>query len=266
MQPSARIRIIVFSGAWLIALFLVLPGLITIPVSFNDSRFIAMPQRTLSLRHFEALLSGPWLSSMGQSALIAFMTTALSVLIGTACAIGLWRFAGRLAMVIGALVLAPMILPAIVSGLALYRMWVVLGLYDSWAGVVIAHTIIALPFVVITVTTSLSMIDPRLEQASRSLGASPCTTALRVILPNIRGGVLTGAVFAFITSWDEIVVTLFVSSRAVYTLPRRMWDGIRENIDPTVAAVATVLIAATTIVIAGALFRMLRQARPSRVL
>jgi putative spermidine/putrescine transport system permease protein len=266
MLPSARTRIIVFSAAWLTGLFLLLPGLITIPVSLNDSRFIAMPQQTLSLRHFEALLSGTWLSSMGESAIIALVTTAVSVLLGTACAIGMWRLSGQLAMIISALVLAPMILPAIVSGLALYRMWVVLGLYDTWAGVIIAHTIIALPFVVITVTTSLSMMDPRLEQASRSLGASPRTTALRVILPNIQGGVLTGAVFAFITSWDEIVVTLFVSTRAVYTLPRRMWDGIRENIDPTVAAVATVLIAATTIVIAGALIQMLRQAQTSRAL
>jgi putative spermidine/putrescine transport system permease protein len=262
MNPSLRSRLLLFSAAWLVALFLVLPGLVSIPVSLNDSRFIAMPQGSLSLRHFEDLFSGGgWLDSMGQSAIIAIIVTILSVAIGTACAIGLWRLSGTLAVLISALVLTPMILPAIVSGLALYRMWVMLGLYDSWTGVIIAHVILAVPFVVITVTTSLSMIDARLEQASRSLGASPRTTALRIILPNIKGGVLTGAVFAFITSWDEIVVTLFVSSRTVYTLPRRMWDGIRENIDPTVAAVATVLIAATTIVVAGALLQALR--RPS---
>jgi putative spermidine/putrescine transport system permease protein len=260
MKPSLRSRLLLFASAWLVGLFLLLPGLITIPVSLNDSRFIAMPKDGLSLRHFEALFSGAgWLDSMGQSAVIAIVVTVASVLIGTACAIGLWRLAGPLAVLVSALVLTPMILPAIVSGLALYRMWVALGLYDSWLGVIIAHTILAVPFVVITVTTSLSMIDSRLEQASRSLGASPRMTALRVILPNIRGGVFTGAVFAFITSWDEIVVTLFVSGRGVYTLPRRMWDGIRENIDPTVTAVATVLIAATTIVVAGALLQAFRR-------
>jgi putative spermidine/putrescine transport system permease protein len=267
MKHSSGARLVLFAAAWLVGLFLLLPGLVTVPVSLNDSRFIAMPKGGLSLRHFVELFSGAgWLDSMGQSAVIAAIVTVASVLLGTACAIGLWRLAGRLALLISAVVLTPMILPAIVSGLALYRMWVMLGLYDSWPGVVIAHTILALPFVVITVTTSLSMLDPRLEQAARSLGATPGTTAWRVILPNIKGGVFTGAVFAFVTSWDEVVVTLFVSSRAVYTLPRRMWDGIRENIDPTVTAVATLLIAATSIVIAGALLQMLRRPRPSRAL
>ena len=265
MRHGRRARLLLFALAWLVGLFLLLPGLITIPVSLNASRFIAMPKDGLSLRHFVELFSGAgWLDSMGQSAVIAAVVTAASVLLGTACAIGLWRLAGRLAVLISAVVLTPMILPAIVSGLALYRMWVVLGLYDSWLGVVIAHAILALPFVVITVTTSLSMLDPRLEQAARSLGATPRTTAWRVILPNIKAGVFTGAVFAFVTSWDEVVVTLFVSSRAVYTLPRRMWDGIRENIDPTVTAVATLLIAATSIVVAGALVQMLRRPRPAR--
>ncbi len=135
----------------------------------------------------------------------------------------------------------------------MYRMWVQLNLYDTWIGVVIAHTIIALPYVVVTVSTSLALVDPRLEQAARSLGASPWRSAFEIILPNIRSGVLTGAVFAFIISWDEIVVTLFISTRAVYTLPRRMWDGIRENVDPTVAAVAVVLMAATVIGVAIAM-------------
>jgi len=127
--------------------------------------------------------------------------------------------------------------------------------------VVIAHTIIALPYVVITVTTSLALLDSRLEQAARSLGASPLRTLRDVILPNIKGGVVTGAVFAFIISWDEIVVTLFISTRAVYTLPRRMWDGIRENIDPTVAAVASLLMAATVIGVVFALIYSVRKAR-----
>jgi len=114
---------------------------------------------------------------------------------------------------------------------------------------------------VIAVTTALSMLDPRLEHASRSLGASPLATMLRVILPNIKTGLLTAAVFAFIISWDEIVVTMFVSSRAVYTLPRRMWDGIRESVDPTVAAVATVLIAATSIIVVGTIIAQGRRGR-----
>ena len=136
------------------------------------------------------------------------------------------------------------------------------GLYDTWAGVVLAHTILAIPYVIIAVTTSLSLLDARLEQAARSLGATPLRTMVDVILPNIRTGVATAAVFAFVVSWDEIVVTLFVSSRAVYTLPRRMWDGIRESVDPTVAAVAVVLMALTALGVLAAIVVTLR--RPAR--
>jgi putative spermidine/putrescine transport system permease protein len=250
VKPNAGPHKLLATAAGTIALFLLLPGLVAIPVALNDSRFIALPHGALSLRHFETLLSdGAWLSSMSQSAAIALAATLLALTIGTACAIGMWRMTGRCAAWMGALVLAPLILPPIVSALALYRAWVLLSLYDTWLGVVVAHTILALPFVVISVSTALSMLDPRLEQASRSLGATPLMTTLRVLVPNIKLGIVSAAVFAFITSWDEIVVTLFVASRAVYTLPRRMWDGIRENVDPTVAAVATLLIALTLLVV-----------------
>ena len=131
--------------------------------------------------------------------------------------------------------------------MAFYRLFVPLGLIDSYLGLILAHTVLAAPLVLITVSASLAGFDPRLEQASRNLGASSMTTLLRVILPSIRPGVLAGAVFAFIVSWDEIVVTLFLSKFNVYTLPRRMWNGIRENTDPTVAAAAVVLIGITII-------------------
>lgn len=256
-------RPMIFAVAWVIALFLLLPGLVTIPVAFNDSRFIALPQGAWSPRHFETLFtSGPWLSSIADSLGVALASTVLAVCLGTACAVGLWRVRPWLAGLVGALMLAPMIFPPIVSALALYRAWVAIGLYDTWAGVVLAHTILAIPYVIIAVTTSLSLLDARLEQAARSLGATPLRTMVDVILPNIRTGVATAAVFAFVVSWDEIVVTLFVSSRAVYTLPRRMWDGIRESVDPTVAAVAVVLMALTALGVLAAIVVTLR--RPAR--
>ena len=122
-----------------------------------------------------------------------------------------------------------------------------MGLLESYLGLILAHTILATPMVLITVSASLANFDPKLEQASRNLGASNWVTVRRVILPSVRPGVLAGALFAFILSWDEIVVTLFISKYSVYTLPRRMWNGIRENTDPTVAAAAVVLIALTII-------------------
>lgn len=263
MNMSLWSRRSLAAAAWLVALFLLLPGMIAIPVSLNDSRFIALPHGSLTLRHFSTLFSNTgWLSSMGQSALIAIAATALALMIGTLCAVGLWRLRGRWSAVVGAIVLAPLILPPVVSGLSLYRAWVALGLYDTWIGVVVAHTLLAVPFVVITISAALSLLDPRLEQASRSLGASSLTTLRRVILPNIRAGMQTAALFAFIISWDEIVVTLFVANRAVYTLPRRMWDGIRENVDPTVAAVATFLIVITLLVVAVVSWSQRRRTPP----
>ena len=141
--------------------------------------------------------------------------------------------------------------PPIISAMAFYRWWVPLGLIDSYLGIILAHAILAIPMVVITVSAALANFDLRLEQASRSLGASLPTTLRRVILPVIRPGILAGAIFAFILSWDEIVVTLFISKFDVFTLPRRLWNGMRENTDPTVAAAAVVLICITLVFLVG---------------
>lgn len=235
-------------GAWVALLFLVLPALVAIPVSLTPKRFLSMPKGEFSLRHFENLFTSPeWLSSFAQSGIIAVSTSVLATTLGTLCAIGLWRITSRLGEMVRALLLLPLIIPQIISAMAFYRLWIPLGLLDSYPGLILAHTILATPMVLITVSASLANFDPKLEQASRNLGASGWTTMRRVILPSIRPGVFAGALFAFILSWDEIVVTLFISKFTVYTLPRRMWNGIRENTDPTVAAAAVVLIAITLI-------------------
>jgi len=237
--------------AWLLLLFLVLPALIAIPVSLTPKRFLSMPKGEYSLRHFEKLFtSADWMSSFAQSAVIATATSLLATILGTLCAIGLWRITSRWSEVVRAFLLLPLIIPQIISAMAFYRLWIPLGLLDSYPGLILAHTILAAPMVLITVSASLANFDPRLEQASRNLGASRWTTMQRVILPSIRPGVYAGALFAFILSWDEIVVTLFISKFTVYTLPRRMWNGIRENTDPTVAAAAVVLIAVTLVAFA----------------
>lgn len=234
--------------AWLLLLFLVAPALIAIPVSLTPKRFLSMPKGEYSLRHFQKLFeSEEWISSFWQSTVIGLASAALATVLGTFCAIGLWRVASRWGEVVRAFLLLPLVVPPIISAMAFYRLMVPIGLIDTYAGLILAHTVLAAPLVLITVSASLAGFDPRLEQASRNLGASNWTTMRRVILPSIRPGVLAGAIFAFIASWDEIVVTLFLSKFAVYTLPRRMWNGIRENTDPTVAAAAVVLIAITLI-------------------
>lgn len=244
-NPSGTIR---RAAAWLILLFLVAPALVSIPVSLTPKRFLSMPDGEYSLKHFEYLSSSePWLSSFWQSAVIATASAALATLIGTLCAIGLWRISNRCSEIVRAILLLPLIIPPIISAMAFYRLWIPLQLLDTYAGLILAHTILAAPMVLITVSASLANFDPKLEQASRNLGAPMMTTLRRVILPSIRPGIYAGAVFAFILSWDEIVVALFISKFSVYTLPRRMWNGIRENTDPTVAAAAVVLIAMTLI-------------------
>jgi putative spermidine/putrescine transport system permease protein len=250
------------AAAWLVLLFLVAPALVSIPVSLTPKRFLSMPDGEYSLRHFEYLFSSePWLSSFWQSAVIAIASAALATLIGTLCAIGLWRISNRFSEVVRAILLLPLIIPPIISAMAFYRLWIPLRLLDTYAGLILAHTILAAPMVLITVSASLANFDPKLEQASRNLGAPMMTTLRRVILPSIRPGIYAGAVFSFILSWDEIVVALFISKFSVYTLPRRMWNGIRENTDPTVAAAAVVLIAMT--LIAFTLYAVLMRRRGS---
>lgn len=248
-SPAARINHI---AAWVILSVLIIPSLVAFPVSVTDKTYLSFPQQGISFQHFHNLLTSPeWLSSFGQSLVVALASSALATILGTLAAIGLWRVSGRFVEAIRAFLLLPLMVPPIISAMAFYRWWVPLGLIDSYPGIILAHTILAIPMVVITVSAALANFDLRLEQASRSLGASLATTVRRVILPVIRPGILAGAVFAFILSWDEIVVALFISKFDVFTLPRRLWNGMRENTDPTVAAAAVVLICTTVIFLIG---------------
>lgn len=232
--------------AWFILLLLIIPSLVSFPVSVTSKTYLSFPWEGVSWQHYRNLLtSEEWLSSFAQSAIIAIASAILATASGTLCAIGLWRISSRLGEAIRAFLLLPLMVPPIISAMAFYRWWIKLGLIDSYLGIILAHSILALPLVLITVSASLANFDPRLEQASRSLGASMSTTVWRVILPAIKPGIAAGAVFAFILSWDEIVVTLFISKFSVFTLPRRLWNGMRENTDPTVAAAAVVLILIT---------------------
>jgi putative spermidine/putrescine transport system permease protein len=236
--------------AWLVALYLVLPIGIILPVSLTDQRFLSLPQDGLSLRHYATVLSSPeWLGSIAQSFWIAVGSTILAVVAGTLCAIGCWRISRRATDLVRALMLLPIIIPSIVYAIGLYRYFAGLGLLDRFFGVVIAHGVTGIPYVIITVSTALAAFDPRLEQAARGMGASLWQTLRWVILPRIAPGIASGAIFAFIHSWDELVIVLFIASRDVFTLPRRIWDGINENLDPAMAAVAVLLIVFTVLLL-----------------
>ena len=244
--PPGRSRPVRWSATAVI-LFLILPITVVFPVSVTDERFLSLPSEGISFQHFANLFTSPdWLSSIAQSFVIACASTAIAVAAGTLCAIGCWRISSRASELVRALMLVPIVVPTIIYALGIYRFWVDLRLLDTYTGVVIAHAVTGIPYVVVIVSTTLAGFDLRLEQAARSLGATIPQTLWRIIVPSILPGIVSGAIFAFIHSWDELVIVLFIASRAVFTLPRRIWDGINEHLDPTMAAVAVILVALTT--------------------
>lgn len=241
-----------FAGglAWATAIYLVLPISIVLPVSLTDQRFLSLPYERISFQHYVNLLTSPdWLGSIWQSFLIAVVSTLLAVVAGTLLSLGCWKIGRRWSEAVRALMLLPLIIPSIVYAIGLYRYYGPLGLLDRFTGVVLAHGVTGIPYVVITVSTALAAFDPRLEQAARGMGASLRQTLAWVVLPRIMPGIVSGAIFAFIHSWDELVMVLFIASRQVFTLPRRIWDGINENLDPTMAAVAVLLIVFTLLLL-----------------
>lgn len=241
-----NISVMTRSMAWAIICFLVLPITVVFAVSVTDRHYLSLPSEGISFQYYGNLLSSrEWLSSIGQSFIIACVSTLIAGVAGTLCAIGCWRLSNRTSDAIRLLMLVPIMVPTIVYALGIYQFWIDLRLLDTYTGVIIAHAVTGIPYVVITVSTALAGFDQRLEQASLNLGASMEQTLRLVIIPNIMPGIASGLIFAFIHSWDELVIVLFVAGRGVFTLPRRMWDGINEHLDPTMAAVAAVLILLT---------------------
>jgi putative spermidine/putrescine transport system permease protein len=229
-----------------VLVFLMAPMLVVFPVSVTDQRFLAFPHENISFAHYgKVLTGGGWLGAIGQSLIIAVASTVIDVVVGTLCAIGCWRLASRSSELVRTLMLAPIVIPSIVYTLGVYKLYVDIGLLDSYLGVILAHTVTGLAYPVITVSAALAGFDIRLEQAARTLGASLGQTTWRIIVPNVTPGILSGAIFAFIHSWDETVMVLFIAGRTVYTLPRRIWNDINENLDPAIAAVAVMLIGVT---------------------
>jgi putative spermidine/putrescine transport system permease protein len=242
--------------------FLVAPMFVVMPVSVTDRRYLSFPAESISFQYYVNLFTSEmWLSAIGQSLLVAVASTVGCVALGTLCAVGCWRIGTRLSEAVRAFMLMPIIVPSIVHALGFYRMWIDLRLLDTFTGVVLVHVVTGLPYVVITVSTALANFDPRLEQAARNLGATVAQTVRLVIVPCILPGILSGAIFAFVHSWDELVVLLFITSRRLFLLPRAIWAGINENVDPTIAAVATVLMLLT---LAGLLVQRLARWRAAR--
>lgn len=232
----------IFCG--LILLFLILPILVIVPLSFSDSSFLTYPITGYSLQWYREIFTpgGAWMESLKNSLIVAPLATLLAMIFGTLAAVGLNQasFPGKGLLL--ALILSPMIVPLVIVAVGMYFFFADLGLLNSYTGLVLAHAVLGVPFVVITVNATLQNFDYNQMRAGASLGASPMRTFFDIVLPQILPGVISGGLFAFATSFDEVVVALFLASPTERTLPMQMFSGIRENISPAIAALATLLI------------------------
>lgn len=257
----------------LIFVFLIAPIIIVIPLSFNAEPYFTFTQKMLSfdptgysLRWYDLLLTHPnvpadvprdaawwakvwhdaaWVNAAKNSIIVGFFATILATFLGTLAALGLSRPEMPYRRAIMAILISPMIVPVIIITLGLFFFYSAIEV-NKWGvpylGVIMAHATLGIPFVIITVTATLSGFDHSLTRAGASLGASPSTTFFKVVMPLITPGMISGALFAFVTSFDEVVVVLFVGKNDEQTIPRQMWNGIREAISPAILSVATLLV------------------------
>ncbi|WP_028031943.1 ABC transporter permease [Gemmobacter nectariphilus] len=254
----------------LVFLFLIAPILIVIPLSFNVEPYFTFTERMLaldpegySLRWYDTLLTfgmqspdaardaswwadawanAHWIKATKNSIIIGVFSTLLATALGTLAALGLSRPEMPFRSAIMAVLISPMIVPLIITATGLFFFYSMTGLAGSYIGIILAHATLGIPFVIITVTATLVGFDHSLTRAAASLGASPSTSFFRITMPLILPGIVSGALFAFVTSFDEVVVVLFVAAHDQQTIPRQMWNGIREQISPAILSVATILV------------------------
>jgi putative spermidine/putrescine transport system permease protein len=238
------------TSSWLVLLFLIVPILVIVPLSFNVEPFFSFTEGMLtfqpeaySLRWYRAIFNDPkWILAIQNSFFIGACATLIATALGTCAAVGLARDDMPMRRLITALLLSPMIVPLIITAAGMFFFYANLGLAGSYLGVILAHAALGTPFVIITVTATLTGFDYALARAALNLGARPLRVFFDIIMPLIRPGVISGALFAFITSFDEVVVILFMAGPQQRTIPRQMFSGLREQINPSILAIATFLI------------------------
>ena len=246
----------------LVFFFLIAPLFVILPLSFNAEQYIhfstkmlALDPEGFSLRWYEDMIWGtknPWGLAAKNSIIIAFFATIGSTILGTVAALGLSSRHMPYKAAFMALLISPMIVPLIISGTAIFFFMAKVGLAATHTGIILAHIVLGTPFVVITVTATLTGFDHSVTRAAASLGSNPVNTFMKITLPLILPGVISGALFAFVTSFDEVVVVLFLAGLENTTIPIQMWVGLREQLSPTIMAVATCLIIMSTLILVTA--------------
>lgn len=252
--PTTRTgQALLWLAAALVLAFLVLPLLVIVPLSLTSGTLLTFPLPGLSLRWYQEFLGSPvWMGSLRNSLVVGAIATVIATTLGTAAAVGLHRIEFRGKSLLMALLISPMIVPLVIVAAGAYFFLLPLHLTGSLVGLGLVHAALGTPFVLITVSATLAGFDRRLAQAGASLGCPPMGVFLKIMLPLIAPGVISGALFAFITSFDEVVVAIFLTGPQQRTLPRQMFDGLRDNISPTILAAATLLILVAVLLLATA--------------
>ena len=249
-QITHRARLWLYAAAVLVMLLLVLPTLLVIPMSFSASQYLEFPPREWSLRWYRCYFSSnSWMQATATSLKAGLLTAILATPLATMAAYGLHVSRLRYANWLSMLLLAPIVVPVILIGIGIFYAYVKLKLVNSMLGLVLAHSMLAIPVVMLVVGSALKTFDMDQELVARSLGASRIRAFMLVTLPQIKFSVVTGAVLAFLTSFDEIIVSLFVSGGDNSTLTRNMFNALRDQVDPTIAAISTLIVAVTSLLL-----------------
>jgi ABC-type spermidine/putrescine transport system permease subunit II len=251
-------RFLLATSGILVLAFLCLPALIVIPMSFSSASSLEFPPPGFSLRWYEAFLGDPrWLKALETSVLVAVTSSTIALLLGGLAAYGLVRGTFRGRPMIEGVFIAPLIVPSVIIAVALYIFFARIGLLGSLAGLIIGHTVLGVPYVVLVMSVAIRSFDHRIEQVALSLGASSATMFRRVLLPNLMPSVFAAWIFALIASFDEVIVTHFIAG-PYDTIPKRMFNELVLQVNPTITAIATLLIALSVIAI-GIIVVLLRR-------
>jgi putative spermidine/putrescine transport system permease protein len=244
-------RLWLYVLAGLVLVFLMLPTLIVIPMSFSESQYLEFPPREWSLRWYRNYFnSTAWMQATATSFKAGILTMFVSTIFGTMAAYGLHTARLGFSGLIFGILLTPIIVPVILVGIGVFYVYVKIRLVNSMAGLVLAHSMLAIPIVIMVVSSALKSFDMNQERVARSLGASRIRAFFLITLPQIRFSVVSGAVLAFLTSFDEVIVSLFVSGGQNSTLTRNMFNALRDQIDPTIAAISTLVVILTSVLLA----------------
>lgn len=243
--------------AVIVLVWLIAPVIIVVPLSVSDGSGVSFPPHGFSLQWYERLLTDEsWLQALRTSAIVAICSSLLAVIAGSLLAHTVARRPGRVSKALRSISMGPMVVPTIVLSVSIYLLWAKIGIIGTLPGLVIAHATVALPFVLMIMVNAVSSVDPRIEQAAASLGASRTQVLLRVLLPTLVPHLSVAWLFAFIVSFDEVVISSFIAG-ANTTVPVKMFTTLRNQIDPTITAISTLLIIVTVIggIVAAAVLR-----------